>query len=103
MREHVADEVIMMRAELMWMKEVQLSLIDERRFKEWKHQLQLFQDGEGVWRCGGRLSNADIPYNTKHPVLLPNKHHFTDLVIQRAHARVFHNGVKLKFDQSTGL
>ena len=29
MREHVADEVIMMKAELMWIKEVQLSLIDE--------------------------------------------------------------------------
>uniref|UniRef100_A0A1X7UQL1 Uncharacterized protein n=1 Tax=Amphimedon queenslandica TaxID=400682 RepID=A0A1X7UQL1_AMPQE len=41
-RQHLADEVIVMKAELMWIKDVQLSLVEERRFKEWKHQLQLF-------------------------------------------------------------
>ena len=59
-----------------------------------KRKLQLFEDSNGVWRCGGRLENADIPYNTKHPILLPGNHHYTTLLVRRSHERVFHNGTK---------
>ena len=81
-------------AEVLWVREAQASLIHERNFKKWKTQLQLFKDRVGLWRCKGRLGNADLPYGTKHPILLPTKHRLTELIIKRAHERVFHNGVK---------
>ena len=64
------------------------------QFNSWKKQLRLFIDPEGVWRCGGRLSNADVPYTTRHPILLPRDHPLTELLVLKAHARVFHNGIK---------
>ena len=54
----------------------------------------LYLDGDGVWRCGGRLGNSDLPYHTKYPILLPRSHCFTLLVVRRAHQRVQHSGVK---------
>lgn len=59
-----------------------------------KGQLGLFLDEKGLWRCGGRLQNADMPYQSKYPILLPRNHPFTTLVVQDAHLRVCHNGVK---------
>ena len=54
----------------------------------------MFQDGQRLWRCGGRLHNTDLLYSAKHPFLLDKKHHFTVLVIRDAHYRVQHNGVR---------
>ena len=34
----------------------------------------LFQDKDGLWRCKGRLANANIALTTRHPVLLPRQH-----------------------------
>ena len=45
-------------------------------------------------RACGRLANADIPYSTKHPVLLPRDHPLTSMIVREAHNRVRHNGVK---------
>lgn len=81
-------------AEMLWVKEVQLQLVKDFSFESWKKQFNLFLDPTGVWRCGGRLSNADIPYSAKHPILLPKHHHLVALIVKRAHERVFHNGVK---------
>lgn len=64
------------------------------QFNGWKKQFGLFIDPEGVWRCGGRLSNANVPYTTRHPILLPRDHPLTELLALRAHTRVFHNGIK---------
>ena len=43
---------------------------------------------------GGRLCNSDLPYHTKHTILLPRSHHFSLLVVRIAHQRVQHSGVK---------
>ena len=40
------------------------------------------------------LDNADLSNATKHPILLPCSHHYSGLVVQDAHIRVCHNGVK---------
>ena len=53
-----------------------------------------FSDGDKMWRCKGRLGNANLPYYTKYPALLPKHHHLTALIIRDAHVRVMHNGVK---------
>lgn len=46
-----------------------------------------------MW-CGGRLQNASMSFSSKHPILLPKKHHLTLLIVQSAHRRVQHNGVR---------
>ena len=78
------------KAEVMWLQEAQRGLIRE----EWKFQFQLYTDEQGLWRCRGRLGNADLSFNTRHPILLPRSHAFTELVVRRAHFRVLHSGVK---------
>ena len=81
-------------AELLWIKEAQRSLTASVQFRTMEKQFNLFLDDEGIWRCGGRLSNAEVPYNVRHPILLPRDDHFTLLIVRRAHERVLHNGVK---------
>ena len=56
-------------------------------------QFGLFLDGN-IWRCKGRLENAEFPYSARHPALLPNHHPLTVLIIRESHERVMHNGVK---------
>ena len=81
-------------AELDWIIDCQKCLTKEAQFELWKGQLQLFRDQENVWRCGGRLTKADIPYSMKYPILLSKQHHFAVLVTERAHERTGHSGVK---------
>ena len=81
-------------AEIMWIKENQSTLVLNENFPTWKVQFGLFKDKSGLWRCGGRLQNADLPFSAKHPVLLDRKHHLTQLIINEAHQGVQHNGVK---------
>ena len=46
----------------------------------------------GIFRVGGRLRRADLPHETKHPVILPPKSHVTTLLIRHAHKRLGHAG-----------
>ena len=66
----------------------------DKKFEQWRRQLNLFQDEKGVWRCRGRIQNAAVSYATKYPVLLHKDHRFTFLVTQKALEQVLHNGVK---------
>ena len=88
------DTSILPDAEVLWIKCAQLSLTHSSEFSSLHKKLNLFEDEAGLWRCGGRLSNANILYDAKHPILLPRDHHFTLLIVRRAHQRVLHNGVK---------
>ena len=56
------------------------------------NKLNPFLD-DGVLRVGGRLSKASICYNAKHPVILPNNHHLSDLMIVQHHHQVGHSGM----------
>ncbi len=85
---------LMSRVEILWIREAQDTLVIDRNLESWKNQMGIFLDSDGVWRCGGRLSNARIPYSAKHPVILLRGHTFTTLVAGRAHERVLHNGVR---------
>ena len=40
---------------------------------------------------GGRLQRSDLPYDFKHPVVLPKEHHLTGLIILHAHYRAGHS------------
>ena len=79
---------------LYWIKACQETLVQDDKFKEWKSQFGLFLDNAGVWRCKGRLENANLSASTMHPILLPNWHHFVSLQMLDCHRRVMHSGVK---------
>lgn len=53
--------------------------------------LNPFFDDRNIMRVGGRLSNADIPFNQKYPILLPSCH-VTNLILKREHLRLYHAG-----------
>ena len=81
-------------AEKLWMWESQSSLVNDKRFPMWKVQFGLFQDTDQIWRCRGRLQNANLSFSAEHPILLNKKHRVTALIVHNAHQRVQHNGVK---------
>ena len=56
------------------------------------YRLDPFLDENGVIRVGGRVRRANLPFATKHPVILPRKSHITDLLIRFWHAKVNHMG-----------
>ena len=47
---------------------------------------------DGVLRVGGRLPNAPISQDVKHPVILPHKSNVTKLIIEHHHNIVGHSG-----------
>lgn len=53
-----------------------------------------FIDKEGMIRVGGRLGNAMIPYESRHPLLLPKSHRLTQLIIEEEHVRSMHAGLQ---------
>ena len=53
-----------------------------------------FLDG-GVVRVGGRLENASVGYDARHPFLLPKKDHFVNLLIDNCHRKNLHTGPHL--------
>ena len=60
-----------------------------------KHQyasLALFLDDQGLLRVGGRLQKADLPQETKHPVLLSTCSHTVRLLVQHNHILALHAG-----------
>ena len=70
------------------------SISQRNDFESYKRQFNLFKDEKEVWRCEGRLSNADVSYAVNNPILLPRDHPVTTLIVREAHERVFHNETK---------
>ncbi len=69
-------------------------LAQDKNFDHWKMQPGHSVDQTGLWRCGGRLANADLPYSTKHPALLPRNHPLMAMIVKDAHGCVQHHGDK---------
>lgn len=55
-------------------------------------KLSPFIDANDFLRVGGRLSLSELPYDTKHPLLLPKKCHITNLLIEYYHKLYLHVG-----------
>ncbi|XP_043478769.1 uncharacterized protein LOC122509074 [Leptopilina heterotoma] len=56
--------------------------------------LNPFIDKDGLLRVSGRLSNAPIAWETKHPIILPN-HRISLLIAQQTHLRSLHGGPQM--------
>ena len=52
-------------------------------------------DEGGIIRVGGRLPNAEVGNNEKHPLILPCVHHIPLLLICHHHEKVCHQGASL--------
>lgn len=46
------------------------------------NKLNPFLDHDGILRIGGTLSQSNLPYDVKHPRILPSKHEFTNILIR---------------------
>ena len=54
--------------------------------------LSPFIDDRGIIRVGGRLDNANIPYDNQHQILIPGSHAFTKLLVSDEHHTLLHAG-----------
>lgn len=59
------------------------------------NRLNVFLDCENMIRVGGRLKHANIPYDTKHQLVMPKMHDVTNLLIFETHRLAIHGGPKL--------
>lgn len=55
-------------------------------------KLSPFLDALGFLRVGGRLTESSLPYEKKHPLLLPKKGNFTRMLISYYHRVYLHVG-----------
>ncbi|XP_047532738.1 uncharacterized protein LOC125067886 [Vanessa atalanta] len=54
-----------------------------------------FLDINGIIRVGGRLSQSEVSYDQKHPIILPAKNHLSQLIVANAHVKTLHGGPQL--------
>ena len=50
---------------------------------------------DGLLRVGGRLHHSHLSHSQKYPIILPSRHHITDLIIQDVHLRLLHGGASV--------
>ena len=79
------------KAENYWVKQSQKTLHDRLKKGELQ-QLSPFTDESGITRVGGRVDEALVSYDTKHPALLP-RDHWISLLITRHFHQIGHAGV----------
>lgn len=78
---HFSEEILM----------VERNLIVKSNLKK----LSPFLDKEGILRVGGRLDNANISFEQKHPIILPKDCNFTRVLIRNEHCALMHAGLRL--------
>ena len=86
-----AEEIIAARE--YWIRSVQEAGAKSEKQDNTFKSLGVFSDN-GIQRCRGRIKHSSLSFASKYPILLPRKTDFTRLVIEDAHERVFHNGIK---------
>lgn len=70
----------------------ELNLINNNKMVPSLRKLSPFIDELGFLRVGGRLSQAELSYNFKHPLLLPKRCWVTTLIIEYFHKTYMHVG-----------
>ncbi|GBN71477.1 hypothetical protein AVEN_85918-1 [Araneus ventricosus] len=56
--------------------------------------LDPFLDNNSILRVGGRLKNANLDYDAKHQIILPNGHKITKLIFEFYHKKYLHLGAQ---------
>ena len=74
--------------------DISKKLLSSKKLEE-NHELNdlsPFVDKYGIVRVGGRLKNASMPFDCKHPALLSPVHPVTKILVQYFHEKVGHQG-----------
>ena len=82
------------KAKNLWIRELQKTMKHETSFEILKQQLGLISDEKHILKYKGRLGNAPLNATTRHPTLLPRRHHVTRLIVVARHRKMQHGGVK---------
>ena len=64
------------------------------KFELLKKQLRI-EEQSGILRFVGRLSNSDMEFESKFPIILPKKHRFTELIVLHVHELMGHEGLRV--------
>jgi hypothetical protein len=87
-------------SEELWLKSIQkkhfnseIDSIQKGKSTNFKKQLGLFIDNQGLLRCKSRLENAELSESARYPILLPRHDRFTELIIMKTHKEILHSGV----------
>jgi hypothetical protein len=56
------------------------------------YKLDTFLDEYGLLRVGGRIRESSLPFEEKHPLILPKKHFISDLIARHCHEKSCHQG-----------
>ena len=83
----------------LWIKDNQKTLVNDGHFDNFKKSLFLQIDGEGIYRSMGRIIKAELPYDTKVPIMLCTKHKLAELIVLDVHEKNMHVGVKHSITQ----
>ncbi|XP_077995002.1 uncharacterized protein LOC144448600 [Glandiceps talaboti] len=84
-------------AEKLWIKQIQMEKFADTITSLEKGQqtktgplksLLPFLDDEGILIVGGRLQNSNLPYNAKHPILIPCRNHIATLIVRHYHSNI---------------
>ncbi|KAK3099229.1 hypothetical protein FSP39_001287 [Pinctada imbricata] len=54
--------------------------------------LDPYFESDGFIRVGGRIMKSRIPFESKHPILLPGQNHISELLVTHYHNKVLHQG-----------
>ena len=81
-------------SELLWLHDNQKNITQSKNYSQLEKSLVLITDENGLFHSRGRLQNAPLPYDSREPILLNNRHYLTELIVQDAHYKILHNGVK---------
>ena len=63
------------------------------------YRLDPYLDNDGIIRVGGCLSNSNLATELKNPIILPRKHHITQIIIRHFHERTKHQGRRMTINE----
>ena len=86
-----AEEIV--GAERVWILAMQDDLKQQDTYVSLSKELQIV-NYNGILRCKGRLSNSDLGFEGRQPILLPRKHRLTTLIIEDCHRKTYHSGLR---------
>ncbi|XP_066933551.1 uncharacterized protein [Clytia hemisphaerica] len=80
-------------AEFRWIKENQ-TIIDQEDRQQLEKCLNVTLDTKGLLRTNDRIKNADIPYETRSPIVINREHKLAELITIDCHRLVQHLGAR---------
>ena len=70
----------------MWMKVNQRVLLKNMKYEDIKCSLNLVKNSDGIIRTYGRIQLANLPEETRKPIMLERSHRLAELILLDCHA-----------------